>query len=127
MSRWQGKLEQKQRFLARIVDIGAELFAMTAACVRAQHDRADDSAVELADAFCRQARIRADQLFDGLWRNSDGADRTLAHRVLGGRYSWLEQGILDPSIEGPWIAQDGGAAKSDVHRVIRDAPSRGAA
>jgi alkylation response protein AidB-like acyl-CoA dehydrogenase len=127
MSRWQGKLEHKQRFLGRIVDIGAELFAMTAACVRAQEERADDSAVGLADAFCRQARVRADQLFDELWRNSDDADRRLARDVLDGRYTWLEEGILDPSIEGPWISQDGGATKPDVHRVIRDAARRGAA
>ncbi|HZA10237.1 acyl-CoA dehydrogenase family protein [Mycobacterium sp.] len=119
MSRWQGKLEHKQRFLGRIVDIGAELFAMTAACVRAQRDRADGTAVELADAFCRQARVRAEQLFDQLWHNCDEADRRLARGVLGDRYTWLEEGILDPSIEGPWIAQDGGAANQDVHRVIR--------
>jgi alkylation response protein AidB-like acyl-CoA dehydrogenase len=119
MSRWQGKLEHKQRFLGRIVDIGAELFAMTAACVRAQRDRADGTAVELADAFCQQARVRAEQLFDGLWRNSDDSDRTLARGVLEGRYTWLEEGIIDPSIEGPWIAQDGGAANENVHRVIR--------
>ena len=119
MSRWQGKLEHKQRFLGRIVDIGAELFAMTAACVRAQRDRADATAVELADAFCRQARVRSEQLFDQLWRNCDDSDQTLARGVLEGRYTWLEEGILDPSIEGPWIAQDGGAAEHDVHRVIR--------
>ncbi|MBV8965113.1 MAG: DUF1974 domain-containing protein, partial [Mycobacteriaceae bacterium] len=119
MSRWQGKLEQKQRFLGRIVDIGAELFAMTAACVRAQRDRADSTAVELADAFCRQARVRAEKLFDELWHNSDDADRAVARGVLDGRYTGLEAGILDPSIEGPWIAQDGGEAKQDVHRTIR--------
>ncbi len=119
MSRWQGRLEHKQRFLGRIVDIGAELFAMTAACVRAQRDGADGTAVELADAFCHQARVRAEQLFDQLWRNCDDSDRTLARGVLDGRYTWLEEGILDPSIEGPWIAQDGGVAKDDVHRVIR--------
>jgi alkylation response protein AidB-like acyl-CoA dehydrogenase len=119
MSRWQGKLEHKQRFLGRIVDIGAELFAMTAACVRAQRDRADATAVELADAFCRQARVRSEQLFDQLWHNCDDSDQTLARGVLEGRYTWLEEGILDPSIEGPWIAQDGGAAEHDVHRVIR--------
>jgi len=119
MSRWQGKLEHKQRFLGRIVDIGAELFAMTAACVRAQRDRADATAVELADAFCRQARVRSEQLFDQLWHNCDDFDQTLARGVLEGRYTWLEEGILDPSIEGPWIAQDGGAAEHDVHRVIR--------
>jgi alkylation response protein AidB-like acyl-CoA dehydrogenase len=119
MSRWQGKLEHKQRFLGRIVDIGAELFAMTAACVRAQRDRSDATAVELADAFCQQARVRAEQLFDGLWQNSDDSDVTLARGVLEGRYTWLEDGIIDPSIEGPWIAQDGGAANENVHRVIR--------
>ena len=119
MSRWQGKLEHKQRFLGRIVDIGAELFAMTAACVRAQRDRADATAVELADAFCRQARVRSEQLFDQLWHNCDDSDQTLARGVLEGRYRWLEEGILDPSIEGPWIAQEGGAAEHDVHRVIR--------
>jgi Acyl-CoA dehydrogenase, C-terminal domain/Acyl-CoA dehydrogenase, middle domain len=119
MSRWQGKLEHKQRFLGRIVDIGAELFAMTAACVRAQRDDADGTTVELADAFCHQARVRADQLFDQLWRNSDDSDRKLARAVLDDRYTWLEAGILDPSIEGPWIAQEGSGAKEDVHRVIR--------
>jgi alkylation response protein AidB-like acyl-CoA dehydrogenase len=120
MSRWQGRLEHKQRFLARIVDIGTELFAITAACVRAQRDRADQTAVELADAFCRQARVRAEQRFDQLWHNCDDSDLTLARGVLDDRYTWLEEGILDPSIEGPWIAQDGGGAgKSDVHRSIR--------
>ena len=119
MTRWQGRLEHKQRFLARIVDIGTELFAMTAACVRAQRDRADCTAVELADAFCRQARVRAEQRFDQLWHNCDDSDRTLARGVLNDRYTWLEEGILDPSIEGPWIAQEGGVGKSDVHRSIR--------
>lgn len=118
MSRWQGKLEHKQRFLGRIVDIGAELFAMTAVCVRAGDD-AQDSATELAAAFCRQSRVRVDRLFTQLWDNSDDADRSLAHGVLAGRYTWLEDGIIDPSIEGPWIAQEGGDVTTDVHRFIR--------
>lgn len=117
MSRWQGKLEYKQRFLGRIVDIGAELFAMTAACVRAHADPAT-SAAELADAFCRQSRVRAEQLFAQLWDNSDESDRAVARGVLAGRYTWLEDGIIDPSIEGPWIAQEGGDVTEDVHRVI---------
>lgn len=58
MSRWQGRMETKQGFLGRIVDIGAELFAMSAACVRAEHLRADDDhgreAYQLADVFCRR-------------------------------------------------------------------------
>lgn len=118
MSRWQGGLEHKQRFLGRIVDIGAELFAMTAACVRTRSGT-PDSAVDLADAFCRQSRVRSEKLFTELWDNSDDADRTLAHEVLAGSYTWLEDGIIDPSIEGPWIAQEGGDVTEDVHRVIR--------
>src|SRR5919112_966163 len=39
MARWQGKLERKQGFLGRVVDIGAELFAMSAVCVRARAER----------------------------------------------------------------------------------------
>ncbi|WP_018602547.1 acyl-CoA dehydrogenase family protein [Mycobacterium sp. 155] len=119
MSRWQGRLEHKQRFLGRIVDIGAELFAITAACVRAQSNEAEDGAADLADAFSRQARIRAERLFDQLWDNSDDSDRSLARDVLAGRYTWLERGIIDPSIEGPWIAQEGGAVGEDVHRNVR--------
>jgi alkylation response protein AidB-like acyl-CoA dehydrogenase len=119
MSRWQGRLEHKQRFLGRIVDIGAELFAITAACVRAQNDGMNDGAAELADAFCRQARLRAERLFEQLWDNSDDSDRSLARDVLAGRYTWVEHGIIDPSIEGPWIAQEGGSVRKDMHRNIR--------
>lgn len=122
MSRWQGKMEYKQRFLGRIVDIGAELFAITAVCVRAQRDPEGGSAEELAGAFCRQARVRVDNLFSDLWNNSDDSDVVLARRVLADRYTWLEAGVLDPSIEGPWIAPDaGGKSKENVHRKIPQA------
>jgi alkylation response protein AidB-like acyl-CoA dehydrogenase len=125
MSRWQGRLEHKQRFLARIVDIGAELFAMSASCVRAASLKASDpqrgaTAFELADAFCKQATVRADALFEALWTNSDDTDRRLSERVLEGRYEWLEEGIHDPSGEGPWImpTEPGPTAKPNVHRKI---------
>jgi len=127
MARWQGRLERKQGFLGRIVDIGAELFAMSAVCVRAQRDATDASgtergtvAPELAGLFCSQARLRAEELFGQLWSNTDAADSALARRVLAGRYSWLEDGIIDPSIPGPWIAlaEPGPSQAEDVHRHI---------
>ncbi|MFE5871752.1 acyl-CoA dehydrogenase family protein [Streptomyces roseifaciens] len=125
MSRWQGRMETKQGFLGRIVDIGAELFAMSAACVRAERSRAEGEhgaeAYELADAFCRQARIRTEELFGRLWTNTDDLDRKLVSGVMSGAYEWLEAGILDPSGDGPWIADaTPGPAKTDnVHRPIR--------
>lgn len=120
MSRWKGTLERRQRFLARIVDIGAELFAMSAACVRAQRDPEGGTAVELADAFCTQATVRVEELFTRLWSNSDAGDRALARQVLDDRFTWLEQGVLDPSIEGPWIAPapPGPSTKDNAHRRI---------
>ncbi|MFF7727624.1 acyl-CoA dehydrogenase family protein [Streptomyces sp. NPDC008001] len=125
MSRWQGRMETKQGFLGRIVDIGAELFAMSAACVRAERQRAEGEhgaeAYELADAFCRQARIRTEELFGRLWTNTDDLDRKVVSGVMSGSYEWLEAGILDPSGDGPWIADaTPGPAKTDnVHRPIR--------
>ncbi|MEU6459368.1 acyl-CoA dehydrogenase family protein [Streptomyces sp. NPDC047065] len=124
MSRWQGRMETKQGFLGRIVDIGAELFAMSAACVRAEHLRATEDhgreAYQLADAFCRQSRIRVEELFGRLWTNTDDLDHKVVKGVLGGAYEWLEQGIVDPSGDGPWIADatPGASQRENVHRPI---------
>ena len=126
MARWQGKLERRQGFLGRLVDIGAELFAMSAVCVRAQLDATQDASergktgFELADAFCGQARQRCEELFGELWKNTDTADAALARRVMSGRYTWLEQGIIDPSTPGPWVAETvaGPSKHENVHRHI---------
>lgn len=127
MGRWQAKLEYKQAFLGRVVDIGAELFAMAACCSRAEMllhtapDRAA-SAYELAEAFCEQARVRVDGYFDELWRNTDDGDRGLSRKVLAGDYTWLEAGVLDQSEgTGPWIADatPGASIKENLHRKYR--------
>jgi hypothetical protein len=78
-----------------------------------------EHAAELADAFCRQARLRADALLQGLWHNTDTLDTKLASRVLDDQYTWLEEGIIDPSTPGPWIAAaDPGASEHEnVHRI----------
>ncbi|UQU62753.1 acyl-CoA dehydrogenase family protein [Couchioplanes caeruleus] len=121
MSRWQGKLERKQGFLGRIVDIGAELFAMSAVCVRAQAERQHrPEGVELADLFCRQARLRAEALFAALWDNTDSIDVKAARRVLEGRYAFLEQGVVTPQTDAPWVAVSSpeSATGEDVRRRI---------
>ena len=120
-------MEYRQAFLGRVVDIGAELFAMTAACSRAEMLRTDDeargrSAYRLADTFCEQSRLRVEALFTGLWSNTDDDDRRLAHGVLAGDYTWLEEGVLDPSEgTGPWIApwSPGASEVESVWRAVR--------
>ncbi len=101
MSRWQAGLEKRQSFLGRIVDIGAELFAISSAVVyadtlqREHPDRADE-ARELAELFCLQARRRVEALFHALWFNDDDEGYSAALAVLEGRYKFIEEGIVDP-------------------------------
>lgn len=117
-ARWPNTISARQMFLGRVVDIAAELYAMTVSCVHAK-DRGD---VELADVFCRQSRRRVGELTARLWVNTDEHDREIARRVLDDRYTWLEEGILDPSIEGPWIAEPdpGPSQHPNLHRQVRD-------
>jgi alkylation response protein AidB-like acyl-CoA dehydrogenase len=121
ISRYQAKLEKKQALLGRIVDIGAELFAMSSAVVYAntlaaeRPDRADE-ACELADLFCTQSRRRIEGLFHDLWSNDDDHNYKAAQKVLEGRYEWLEEDMIDPSGEGPMIAdQPSEVASSEVN------------
>ncbi len=103
MSRWQGRLERKQGFLGRVVDIGAELYAMSAACVRAKMlvdagDTEGEEAVELAAHFCRGAQRRVAGHFHDLWHNDDDENYQAAQQVLAGEFTWCEAGVLDPSV-----------------------------
>ena len=105
MGRHQAKLEQRQALLGRVVDIGAELFAIASAVVyantiKSEHPERAEGAFELADLFCKQARRRVDELFTALWQNDDVDNYDTAVKVLEGRYTWMEEGIADPSGSG---------------------------
>ena len=98
MVRFGPKLERRQLVLFRAVDIGAELFAMTAACVRATSlaKSGNGDAVALADLFCRAARERVDRLFDEFYGKYDATLYRVAQQVMKGEYAWLETGIISP-------------------------------
>ena len=102
MGRWQAKLEKRQAVLGRIVDIGAELFAMSSAVVYATTIRAErPSAPPRPPSWptCSASRRGAASatLFRALWSNEDVENYALAQRVLEGRYAFLEEGIADPA------------------------------
>ena len=109
MARWQADTEAHGAFLGRIVDIGAELFAMSAAVVYTQtavreHPERAAETRELAEVFCNQAQHRTERLFHELWSNADAPNHRLALDVLSGRHTWLEAGIVDPSAgDGPMV------------------------
>jgi len=98
MVRFGPKLEKRQMVLGRLVEIGAELLAISAACARARQELARDPAnrgpVELADLFCRQARRRVHDRFEDVFFNDDARTYTVAQRVLKGAHAWLERGIV---------------------------------
>jgi alkylation response protein AidB-like acyl-CoA dehydrogenase len=103
MVRFGPKLEKRQAVLARLVEIGAELLAITAACSRAhaiaaRSEAADGSegrsAVELADVFCRHARRRVEERFAAVFDNDDRATYQLAQGVLQGEHEWMESGMV---------------------------------
>jgi Acyl-CoA dehydrogenase, C-terminal domain len=96
MVRLGPKLERRQMVLFRAVDIGAELFAMSAACTRANMlaKTGDANAMDLADLFCRESRMRIAAHFDNLFGRNDAALYRVSQQVLKGEYEWLEHGII---------------------------------
>ncbi|MEA2488895.1 MAG: hypothetical protein QOH21_687 [Acidobacteriota bacterium] len=100
MMRFQAKLERKQMVLFRIVDIGTDLFAMSASISYAAmlEKQGNKNAMELADLFCREARIRIDQNFRTLFDNHDELAYKVVQNLMKGEYEWLEgplvQGVM---------------------------------
>lgn len=102
MIRFGPGLEKRQSVLFRMVDIGAELFAISATVARA-HGLAksgNPQAVAVADIFCRHSRTRVDQLFRQLYGPNDVATWKLAQQVSAGEHQWLEQGTVGEKSEG---------------------------
>jgi len=112
MVRLGPKLERRQLVLFRAVDIGAELFAMAAACVKAQMlaRKGNTDAATLADLFCRAARVRVNQLFADFYGHFDAEMYRIAQSVIRGEHAWLETGIID-------LIDDIGSAASRTTQV----------
>jgi hypothetical protein len=99
MVRFGPRLEKRQAVLGRLVEIGAELLAMTAACSRAhamarQGGEAGAGALELANVFCRHSRRRVEDRFEAIFDNDDVETYRVAQQVLRGEHGWLEAGMV---------------------------------
>jgi alkylation response protein AidB-like acyl-CoA dehydrogenase len=100
MMRFQAKLERKQMVLFRIVDIGTDLFAMSATISYATMlaKQGNQNALELADLFCREARTRIDQNFRVLFDNHDELAYKVVQKMMKGEYEWLEGHLVQPVV-----------------------------
>jgi len=120
MLRYQARLQNKQAFLFRLVDVANELFAMSATVARAralaetQWPEAAE-ARHLADLFCRISRRRVQRLFDALWDNDDVQLYRAGVDVLDGRHEWLEKGIL--GLGAPEASPGREAAEAEPKKV----------
>jgi alkylation response protein AidB-like acyl-CoA dehydrogenase len=104
MVRFGPKLEKRQVVLGRLVEIGAELLAITAACSRAYsmcQKRGSGAAgqdgvgaVKLADLFSRHARRRVEEKFAAVFDNDDVATYDVAQQVIRNEHTWLETGMV---------------------------------
>ncbi|HEY4230260.1 MAG TPA: acyl-CoA dehydrogenase, partial [Thermoanaerobaculia bacterium] len=110
MLRHGPKLEKRQALLFRTVDIGADLFAMSAAVSRARSIEQERSgsaeargAVELTDVFCRTVRRRVAEHFRAIRSNDDVAKYRTARHLLDGEFAWLEKGLtaMESAPEAP--------------------------
>lgn len=95
MVRFGPKLERRQAVLGRIVEIGSELFVMTASCIKAKHllkaTPGETSPTMLADLFCRQSRSRIEHRFNTLFNNNDVATYRVAQEAMKGTFEWMEE------------------------------------
>jgi hypothetical protein len=118
MVRFGPALEKRQAVLGRLVDIGADLFVMTAVVSRARMlaERGKDaSSISLADLHCRRARRRIRNAFSALFDNDDKATNLVAKRFLEGELTWLEKGVV--SLES--YRQPKSAAKAQMGERAR--------
>ncbi|MCH2202821.1 MAG: hypothetical protein MK102_12690, partial [Fuerstiella sp.] len=95
MALFREKLERRQMFLFRLVDVVNELFAMSATISRAvtlEKRGASEAkeAAELADAFCRGSRRVVKRRFKELWNNDDTTKVAVSRGVLDGSFRFME-------------------------------------
>ena len=92
---YREKMERKQVFLFRLVDIVNELFAMTASIARAiameeRNAPEAEQAALLADMFCSDSRRTIKGCFGALWNNDDDQKVALTRTILNGNQRWME-------------------------------------
>ena len=85
--------------LFRIVDIGTDLFAMSATIAYATMlaKQGQKNAMDLADVFCAEARKRIEYNFTNLFADSDDKAYKVVQNLMKGEYDWLQGTLVEES------------------------------
>src|SRR5690606_26074920 len=99
MNRYMAALEYKQRVLARCVDIGTDLFSISAAAAYAgyllkENPSDKKSILSVMETYFTFAEQRIEQNFKDLSKNFDNEQRKLGIDVIENSVTWLEKGAI---------------------------------
>jgi alkylation response protein AidB-like acyl-CoA dehydrogenase len=101
MARHGAKLDRQQLTLGRMVDIGTELFAISATILyadalvkRGDPHHAPEDLEQLVRCFTADAKARIAANFAALARNNDRGNYKLTQSLLTGRHAYLRDGIV---------------------------------
>jgi hypothetical protein len=99
MGKYREKLEYEQLILANFVEIGVDLFAMSASLAYAEYlvgqNPGDQSPQELADLYCANARDRIAANFRAVKRNHNHQFSAVTNALMEGNYGWLSTDIFE--------------------------------
>ena len=111
----KAKLQRRQAFLFRTVDVAMEIFAMAACISRVRTMREEGhpeaaKAEQLTDLFCRNARHKIRRLSREMWKNDDVAKYRVGQSVLAGQHAWFEADTMGALPHGarPRTTEDAG-------------------
>ena len=97
MGKYRDELEQEQSLLGKLMEIGTELFAISATCSFAHQlyqKNSDESPLQLAKHFCEGAEKRIHDHFQNL-KIPRKNPTPLTEDILQGKMQWLEDGIIE--------------------------------
>ena len=93
-------LEKRQLMLGRFVDIGTEIFALTAACLHAADQplaalgEHPAESLRLVDYLGHESRLRIESIFHALHHNTDQSAHQVTQSLLTDKLVHLENGIV---------------------------------
>jgi alkylation response protein AidB-like acyl-CoA dehydrogenase len=100
MVRHGKQLEHRQLLMSRLVDVGMDLFVMSASIAYAngllEREQGESYGIQLADLFCRMARRRVRSRMERVFTETDRDLYRTAQDVMDGEMIELEHGIPSP-------------------------------